>query len=154
MKSLLPAEARQSILNQILHPEAADRLGRIRLVKEERATDVENRLIMLAQSGQLRQKVTEEQLKELLSAVAENKDKLRRDIIRRLRSKGYDESRMLHRVRAGRMTDIDYLNGYFVKKGKELGIRCPTNEMVMNLVKAKLSKRRKEIEAAIPFEMA
>ncbi|KAI0011399.1 double-stranded DNA-binding domain-containing protein [Xylariaceae sp. FL0662B] len=68
------AEARQSILNQILHPEAADRLGRIRLVKEERATDVENRLIMLARTGQLRQKVTEDQLKELLNAVAETKE--------------------------------------------------------------------------------
>ncbi|KAI2634905.1 double-stranded DNA-binding domain-containing protein [Hypomontagnella submonticulosa] len=68
------AEARQSILNQILHPEAADRLGRIRLVKEERATDVENRLIMLARTGQLRQKVTEDQLKELLNAVADNKE--------------------------------------------------------------------------------
>ncbi|KAI9163491.1 hypothetical protein HJFPF1_05108 [Paramyrothecium foliicola] len=67
-------EARQHILNQILHPEAADRLGRIRLVKEQRATDVENRLIMLAQTGQLRQKVTEEQLKELLNAVAEKKE--------------------------------------------------------------------------------
>ncbi|TQW01044.1 hypothetical protein V2A60_002062 [Cordyceps javanica] len=67
-------DARQSILNQILQPEAADRLGRIRLVKEERAAEIENRLIMLAQSGQLRQKVTEEQLKELLSAVAEKKE--------------------------------------------------------------------------------
>ncbi|KAJ6789484.1 hypothetical protein PWT90_00285 [Aphanocladium album] len=67
-------DARASILNQILHPEAADRLGRIRLVKEERATEIENRLIALAQSGQLRQKVTEEQLKELLSAVAEKKE--------------------------------------------------------------------------------
>ncbi|KAI1499983.1 double-stranded DNA-binding domain-containing protein [Biscogniauxia marginata] len=65
------AEARQSILNQILHPEAADRLGRIRLVKEQRAVDVENRLITLARTGQLRQKVTEAQLKDLLSAVAE-----------------------------------------------------------------------------------
>jgi len=62
------------MLNQILHPEAADRLGRIRLVKEERATEIENRLIMLAQSGQIRQKVTEEQLKELLNAVADNKE--------------------------------------------------------------------------------
>jgi len=69
-----PAEARQSILNQILDPEAADRLGRIRLVKESRATDVENRLIMLARSGQLRQKVTEDQLKGMLGAVAENKE--------------------------------------------------------------------------------
>lgn len=62
------------MLNQILHPEAADRLGRIRLVKEQRATDVENRLIALAQTGQLRQKVTEAQLKELLSAVADNQE--------------------------------------------------------------------------------
>lgn len=69
------AEARQSILNQILHPEAADRLGRIRLVKEERAADVENRLIMLARSGQLQQKVTEAQLKDLLSAVSANQEK-------------------------------------------------------------------------------
>ncbi|KAI0119717.1 double-stranded DNA-binding domain-containing protein [Daldinia grandis] len=68
------ADARQSILNQILHPEAADRLGRIRLVKEERAADIENRLIMLARTGQLRQKVTEAQLKELLNAVADTKE--------------------------------------------------------------------------------
>lgn len=67
-------DARQSILNQILQPEAADRLGRIRLVKEERAAEIENRLIALAQSGQLRAKVTEEQLKELLNAVAEKKE--------------------------------------------------------------------------------
>ncbi|KAL4740218.1 DNA-binding protein [Aspergillus foveolatus] len=69
------AERRATILNQILEPEAADRLGRIRLVKESRATDIENRLIMLAQTGQLRQKVTEEQLKQLLNAVAENQRK-------------------------------------------------------------------------------
>lgn len=68
------AEARKAMLNQILMPEAADRLGRIRLVKEERATDIENRLMMLAQTGQLRSKVTEEQLKELLNAVADNKE--------------------------------------------------------------------------------
>ncbi|KAI0437028.1 double-stranded DNA-binding domain-containing protein [Xylaria telfairii] len=82
------AEARQSILNQILHPEAADRLGRIRLVKESRATDVENRLITLARTGQLRQKVTEAQLKELLSAVAENKEEERIVVNRR---KGWDD---------------------------------------------------------------
>ncbi|TGJ87922.1 hypothetical protein E0Z10_g885 [Xylaria hypoxylon] len=82
------AEARQSILNQILHPEAADRLGRIRLVKESRATEVENRLITLARTGQLRQKVTEAQLKELLSAVAENKEEEKIVVNRR---KGWDD---------------------------------------------------------------
>lgn len=43
-------------------------------MKESRAQDVENRLITLARSGQLRSKVTEEQLKELLNAVAETKE--------------------------------------------------------------------------------
>ncbi|KKY21000.1 putative dsdna-binding protein pdcd5 [Phaeomoniella chlamydospora] len=66
------SEQRQSILLQILHPEALDRLNRIRLVKASRATDVENRLIQLAQTGQLREKVTEDQLKELLSAISAN----------------------------------------------------------------------------------
>lgn len=84
------AEARQLVLNQILHPEAADRLGRIRMVKEERATDVENRLIMLAQTGQLRQKVTEEQLKDLLNAVAENNSKKEEKIVIN-RRKGWED---------------------------------------------------------------
>ncbi|KAG6134624.1 hypothetical protein E4U09_000402 [Claviceps aff. purpurea] len=81
-------EARQHILNQILHPEAADRLGRIRLVKEQRATDIENRLIMLAQTGQVRQKVTEAQLKDLLNAVADNKEEEKIVVSRR---KGWDD---------------------------------------------------------------
>lgn len=72
---MLVADRRAAIISQILDPAAADRLGRIRLVKESRAVDIENRLIMLAQTGQLRQKVTEEQLKELLNAVAENQRK-------------------------------------------------------------------------------
>ncbi|KAI5364745.1 Putative PDCD5-like superfamily protein [Septoria linicola] len=63
-------EQKQSILGQILEPLAADRLGRIRMVNAQRAEDVENRLIMLARSGQLRQRVTEEQLKDILGAVA------------------------------------------------------------------------------------
>ncbi|KAF3765078.1 DNA-binding TFAR19-related protein [Cryphonectria parasitica EP155] len=84
------AEARQSVLQQILHPEAADRLGRIRMVKEERATDIENRLIMLAQTGQLRQKVTEDQLKDLLNAVAENNQKKEEKIVIN-RRKGWED---------------------------------------------------------------
>ncbi|KAG7114452.1 DNA-binding protein like [Verticillium longisporum] len=81
-------EARQHILGQILQPEAADRLGRIRLVKEQRATEVENRLIMLAQSGQLQSKVTEAQLKELLNAVADKQEEEKIVVSRR---KGWDD---------------------------------------------------------------
>jgi programmed cell death protein 5 len=50
--------------------------------------DVENRLIMLARSGQLRQKVTEEQLKELLNAVAEKKEE---KIVISRRKGGWDD---------------------------------------------------------------
>ncbi|KAL1305886.1 hypothetical protein AAFC00_004033 [Neodothiora populina] len=70
-KQQAASEARASMLSQILEPAAADRLGRIRLVKASRAEDVENRLIMLARSGQLRQKVNEEQLKDILGAVSD-----------------------------------------------------------------------------------
>jgi DNA-binding TFAR19-related protein (PDSD5 family) len=76
------------MLSQILQPEAADRLGRVRLVKESRATEVENRLIMLAQTGQIRQKVTEEQLKQLLNAAADNKEEEKIVVSRR---KGWDD---------------------------------------------------------------
>ncbi|KEQ89738.1 DNA-binding TFAR19-related protein [Aureobasidium pullulans EXF-150] len=68
-------EARASILSQILEPDAADRLGRIRLVKQSRAEDVENRLIMLARSGQLKQKISEAQLKDILAAMSEQQEK-------------------------------------------------------------------------------
>jgi programmed cell death protein 5 len=78
---------------QILDPAAADRLGRIRMVKASRADDIENRLMMLAQSGQLRQKVTEEQLKELLNAVAENsrKEEEEHKIVYTRRKGGWDD---------------------------------------------------------------
>ncbi|KAI4740287.1 DNA-binding TFAR19-related protein [Aureobasidium sp. EXF-12298] len=69
------ADARASILSQILEPDAADRLGRIRLVKQSRAEDVENRLIMLARSGQLKQKISEAQLKDILGAMSEQQEK-------------------------------------------------------------------------------
>ncbi|KAK1141620.1 hypothetical protein N8T08_008884 [Aspergillus melleus] len=86
-------ERRSAILSQILEPEAADRLGRIRLVKESRAMDIENRLIMLAQTGQLRQKVNEDQLKQLLNAVAENqrKDEEEHKVVFSRRKGGWDD---------------------------------------------------------------
>ncbi|KAG0128473.1 PDCD5-related protein [Tuber indicum] len=66
-------EARKSIISQILAPEAIDRLGRIAMVKESRARDLENRLIMMARSNQIRQRVTEEDLIALINAIDEKK---------------------------------------------------------------------------------
>ncbi|KAJ4373840.1 hypothetical protein N0V83_002579 [Neocucurbitaria cava] len=84
-------DQRNSILSQILTPDAADRLGRIRLVKESRATDIENRLIMLARTGQIRQKVTEDQLKDILGAVAEQNEKEESKIVVNRRGGNWDD---------------------------------------------------------------
>ena len=59
------------------------------MVKESRAADIENRLIMLARTGQLRAKVTEDQLKELLNAVAENQEEEK--IVINRRKGGWDD---------------------------------------------------------------
>ncbi|ODM18433.1 hypothetical protein SI65_06304 [Aspergillus cristatus] len=92
-KRAMESERRSAILNQILEPEAIDRLNRIRLVKESRAADIESRLIMLAQTGQLRQKVTEEQLKDLLNAISENQRKAEEEskIVISRRKGGWDD---------------------------------------------------------------
>lgn len=79
------------MLSQILDPEASDRLGRIRLVKASRATDIENRLIQLARSGQLRAKVSEAQLKDMLGQLAEQEAAVEKKVVVERRKGGWDD---------------------------------------------------------------
>lgn len=44
-------------------------------------------------------------------------------------------SSMLQDVRAGRDTEIDYINGYVVNRGKLAGIDCTNNEKLVGMVK-------------------
>lgn len=60
-------------LNQILTPEAKARLATIKMAKPQFATQVELLLIQLAQSGQIKGKITDEQLKVLLAKVTKPK---------------------------------------------------------------------------------
>jgi len=57
---------KQSILRQILTPEARDRLANIKLANPDQANTVEMQLIQLAQSGRLQGMITDPMLKEIL----------------------------------------------------------------------------------------
>ncbi|KAF2751713.1 hypothetical protein M011DRAFT_491281 [Sporormia fimetaria CBS 119925] len=58
---------------------------------------------------------------------------------------------MLEDVRRGRQTEVDYLNGWIVKKGEELGIQCFMNFMMLNLVKGKANMIQLEMSEDVPF---
>ena len=61
------AEAQiQIILKQMLEPDAKERLNTIKLTRPDFAKAVEQQLVLLAQSGRLRSKITDVQLKGLL----------------------------------------------------------------------------------------
>ncbi|KAK1768778.1 ketopantoate reductase PanE/ApbA C terminal-domain-containing protein [Phialemonium atrogriseum] len=74
---------------------------------------------------------------------------LRKDVFERLARKKDGDSRMRSLIRRGWEGDIDFLNGYFVKRGREVGVKCPANETVIWMVKARhaaqLAQRREEI---------
>ena len=40
-------------------------------------------------------------------------------------------------IRKGRETEIEYINGWIVRRGRELGIDCVANESITQLVLAK-----------------
>ncbi len=60
------------------------------MVKASRAEDVETRLIMLARSGQLRNRVTEAQLKDILNALSEQQQEAEKVTVQRKRG-GWDD---------------------------------------------------------------
>ena len=61
------------VLMQILEPEARERLNTIKLTRPDFAKSVEQQLVILAQSGRLRGKISDEMLKNLLTQLMPQK---------------------------------------------------------------------------------
>ncbi len=66
-------EKKKQILRSILDSEARERLGRIRIAHPELVENVEQQLLMLAQSGRLNQKITDDMLVQILKKVTPKK---------------------------------------------------------------------------------
>ncbi|OGS39802.1 MAG: hypothetical protein A3K77_03370 [Euryarchaeota archaeon RBG_13_31_8] len=66
-------EQKKSILRAILDTQARERLARIKIARPEMAESIENQLIMLVQSGKLKNKINDEQLRMLLAKVLPKK---------------------------------------------------------------------------------
>ena len=64
---------KKTILRAIMTDDARERLGRIKAARPEMAENLENQLIMLAQSGRLKNKINDEQLRELLAKILPKK---------------------------------------------------------------------------------
>ena len=68
---------KKQILGQIMTPEARNRLANLKLTKPELVNQIELQLIQSAQSGSLRGKVTDDQLKVLLRQIAGQKREIK-----------------------------------------------------------------------------
>jgi len=65
--------------SHILEPNAKERLSNLRLVKPEIAMQLELYLTQLFQAGQIREKITDDQLVSILNSLTEKRDiKIRR----------------------------------------------------------------------------
>lgn len=60
-------------------------------------------------------------------------------------------SSMLQDVRKGKQTEVDYINGYVVRRGEELGIKCVMNYMLVQLVKGKQQMVNRRVDQYVPI---
>ncbi|MEW5936864.1 MAG: DNA-binding protein [Candidatus Thermoplasmatota archaeon] len=72
---------KQLVLRQILTPEARERLARVKIAHPETGYEVEQQLIMLAQSGRLAKVIDDEMLQQILARLIPQRREIK--IVRR-----------------------------------------------------------------------
>ena len=74
-------------------------------------------------------------------------ERLTKRFITVTRTNASNSSSMREDVRNLKETEIDYINGYIVRKGEGLGVSCPMNRLLVQLVKGKTQASQAEIVA-------
>ena len=62
-----------------------------------------------------------------------------------------NKSSMLQDLQANKPTEIDYINGYVVKRGEQMGLHCVMNYMLVHMIKGKRKVSQQE-DDPLPFK--
>ncbi|KAL7917579.1 ketopantoate reductase PanE/ApbA C terminal domain-containing protein [Trichoderma austrokoningii] len=80
-------------------------------------------------------------------------NRLRQHIYGRIMARrGASSGELAKQIQKGQPTDIDYLNGFFIRRGQQLGLDLPTNLLMRDMVKAKHSLAIERLNSYIPIE--
>ncbi|KAJ4259670.1 hypothetical protein NW762_007600 [Fusarium torreyae] len=71
---------------------------------------------------------------------------------RRITGKANAPSDLLTRIEKGLQTDINYQNGYFLQRANILGINTPTNELMVQMIKARRVEAAEKRRSFISIE--
>jgi 2-dehydropantoate 2-reductase len=80
-------------------------------------------------------------------------ERLRRMAKKIIVKTGENTSSMLQDVKLGKATEVDFLNGYIVRRGEELGIKPVLNYTMVHLIKGKSMLSQQRPDAAIPLDL-
>lgn len=69
-------EQKISVLSQVLEPSARERLSRVRIVRPDRADQVEQYLVKMVQMGSINRKLGEQDIVDILDSLSRDEKKL------------------------------------------------------------------------------
>jgi 2-dehydropantoate 2-reductase len=69
------------------------------------------------------------------AARGDGREEMRSQFVEAGRALGSGRPSLLQDVMKGRKTEVDYLNGYVARKGREVGVATPFNEAIVSLTK-------------------
>ncbi|KAJ5110910.1 hypothetical protein N7532_001445 [Penicillium argentinense] len=79
-------------------------------------------------------------------------NRLLRLVTQTLHRNSGNTSPMVHDVRLRKSTEVEFFNGYIVRRGQEVGITCTMNYMIKHLVHSKKTINRRAEDAQIPID--